>query len=137
MIQKCSRLYSTETLLDSSAEKTSKRRTALTEAANFALLATLLSLYILFDSEKKEFLVLSERDWEFAAREQSHHPLRGKDAARNEADVDSGLWTRNSALDDTLRFVNFPYLDHFTLDDSGNTFYKMQESWTEVAKCAL
>lgn len=66
---KCTRLFITETLNSFTFQKISKAWKALAKTANLAPLANLVSLYVLFDLEKKQYIVLSKREQGVAPRE--------------------------------------------------------------------
>lgn len=107
--------------------------TGLPKAANPALHANSVSSYIMFESKKKQFLVLTKRGQGIALIEQAHYLPHGKDAV-NEADGDNGIWNRASQLYTALRFDTYLNLDHIALVVSNNTLYKIQEGWTGFAQ---
>lgn len=93
---KYSRSYFMWSLLMYTVQKLLIACTALAEAANLAPLKKLVSPSILFDLEKKQFLVLRKKEQRFSTREQSQHLLLGKGAVKNEVDMDNRMWDRSS-----------------------------------------
>lgn len=65
------------------------RRELLQSLIDLPCLQNLFSFYILFDLEKKLFIVLSKRQEEFAPQAQLDHLGYGKVAVTIEADVDN------------------------------------------------
>lgn len=121
---KSSCLYSTKPLAGCAMQEILKSRTAFAEADNPAWFTNLIFVYILFDLDKKHFVIMSK--WKrFPTQQQSPHVIYIKGTVINKADAGNEVWKTTIALDTVLRIITIFCLDHIASAIPKRTLYAM------------